>query len=207
MDCIVCLKPLIKNQKKMCSISCRTEYLRQINTGRVSPFKGMTNRYTEDQKRQIGDAQRGKPKSADFIQKCSDRRKGKPSFMLGKKHTEASKQKMSEKHRGEDGPHWKGKYSTGANKIQYSVNLRREKFGFTKELFDTTLAAQAGCCAICGILLNDGVPTHAACADHCHVTNTPRGILCKHCNSMLGQAKDNIESLQKAIEYLEKYST
>ncbi len=38
--------------------------------------------------------------------------------------------------------------------------------------------------------------------DHCHKTNIIRGLLCSACNSMLGQAKDNISILQEGINYL-----
>ena len=42
--------------------------------------------------------------------------------------------------------------------------------------------------------------------DHCHKTNLTRGLLCTPCNVMLGLARDNIEVLEQAIDYLEKYS-
>lgn len=39
--------------------------------------------------------------------------------------------------------------------------------------------------------------------DHCHNTNKVRGILCHNCNLALGNFKDNIEFLSKAIKYLQ----
>lgn len=42
--------------------------------------------------------------------------------------------------------------------------------------------------------------------DHCHTTGKVRGILCHHCNLMLGNAKDNTFVLSNAIKYLEKYN-
>ncbi len=38
--------------------------------------------------------------------------------------------------------------------------------------------------------------------DHCHTTKKIRGLLCFKCNMMLGYAKDNVDTLQSAIEYL-----
>jgi len=38
--------------------------------------------------------------------------------------------------------------------------------------------------------------------DHCHDTGVIRGLLCASCNFILGLAKDNTETLQKAIQYL-----
>jgi hypothetical protein len=38
--------------------------------------------------------------------------------------------------------------------------------------------------------------------DHCHKTNTVRGLLCNDCNSGIGSLKEDIELIQTAIEYL-----
>lgn len=38
--------------------------------------------------------------------------------------------------------------------------------------------------------------------DHCHETGTIRGVLCQKCNVGIGQLGDNLEGLQKAIQYL-----
>lgn len=39
-------------------------------------------------------------------------------------------------------------------------------------------------------------------ADHCHNKNIPRGILCRQCNLLLGNAKDEVVILASAINYL-----
>lgn len=38
--------------------------------------------------------------------------------------------------------------------------------------------------------------------DHCHETNDIRGLLCGNCNTGIGQMKDDVDKLQKAIDYL-----
>jgi len=38
--------------------------------------------------------------------------------------------------------------------------------------------------------------------DHCHQTGRIRGVVCTHCNWLLGHAKDNPDVLAQAIEYL-----
>lgn len=38
--------------------------------------------------------------------------------------------------------------------------------------------------------------------DHDHKVNEARGFICGTCNTLLGMAKDNIERLERAIEYL-----
>jgi len=40
------------------------------------------------------------------------------------------------------------------------------------------------------------------CLDHCHQTESFRGWLCHRCNRALGGFNDDIETLQRAIEYL-----
>jgi len=51
----------------------------------------------------------------------------------------------------------------------------------------------------------EGSETASAWAiDHCHETNTFRGWLCHKCNRGIGTFDDNIQILQKAINYLER---
>lgn len=40
--------------------------------------------------------------------------------------------------------------------------------------------------------------------DHCHATGIVRGVLCRGCNHMLGEAMDRPEILARAIEYLKR---
>ena len=42
--------------------------------------------------------------------------------------------------------------------------------------------------------------------DHCHETGKVRGLLCQLCNTMIGNAKDNILVLQAGIDYLSSKS-
>lgn len=51
-------------------------------------------------------------------------------------------------------------------------------------------------CAICG---DEGVKL---VVDHCHDTNKVRGLLCYRCNTLLGQARDDISILLSAVIYL-----
>lgn len=78
-------------------------------------------------------------------------------------------------------------------------NLRR--IGFTFKLFNQALNIQNNKCAICSIDFRT-LPKKSIHADHCHITNKPRGILCQNCNSGLGHFFDSIPSLKGAIEYL-----
>lgn len=67
-----------------------------------------------------------------------------------------------------------------------------------KTFYEEKLISQECHCAICG-----GTESKdRLCLDHCHTTNKMRGLLCKHCNFILGLAKDNPDILQRAAEYL-----
>ena len=81
----------------------------------------------------------------------------------------------------------------------WSARNRERATGFSPELFNAVLKYQKQTCAICGKRLCLGKHTHA---DHCHAKNQPRGVLCRPCNTGLGNFADNPETLQRAIEYL-----
>ena len=89
------------------------------------------------------------------------------------------------------------------HKKEYNkARSRLYKTGFTKEEYETKLEEQNYRCAICKSETHNGINW---CADHCHSTGTKRGVLCYKCNVGLGYFKDNVESLENAIMYLNKY--
>lgn len=47
---------------------------------------------------------------------------------------------------------------------------------------------------------------HACCPGDTTCGNCIRGLLCRDCNLMIGHAKDNLDTLKKAVEYLETTS-
>jgi hypothetical protein len=75
----------------------------------------------------------------------------------------------------------------------------KSKFGLDSETFDKMLTEQSGRCIICSSQM-DG--PRDPCVDHCHSEGHVRGLLCWSCNIGLGHFKDNIASLEKAIDYL-----
>lgn len=71
------------------------------------------------------------------------------------------------------------------------------------------LESQGGVCAICGLLPQGKAngqarPDHLPNlhVDHCHKQGHVRGLLCSNCNTLLGLAKDDPETLLRAIRYL-----
>ena len=83
-----------------------------------------------------------------------------------------------------------------------NANNRMLRCGFSQELVDTLLIKQANCCAICGVSFEE----RRMVADHCHLTNTPRGLLCHHCNIIDGMITrigiDPVEFAHKLTSYL-----
>lgn len=61
---------------------------------------------------------------------------------------------------------------------------------------------QNNSCAICG--KHESELEKSLCTDHSHFTGEVRGLLCDRCNKTIGQFEDNVELLQKAIDYLNK---
>ena len=84
-----------------------------------------------------------------------------------------------------------------------NYNLKR-KYNITLEEYNKLLELQHYRCAICVELFED---THAfICLDHSHKTGKQRGLICRRCNLILGNCKDSIKILKRAIVYLKKYS-
>jgi hypothetical protein len=82
---------------------------------------------------------------------------------------------------------------------QCLANSLRRKYGLTVSGREAMLAEQGGACVICRSSIWGKLGPHI---DHDHKTGRVRGILCHHCNHMLGYARDNIVIMEAAIAYL-----
>ena len=79
---------------------------------------------------------------------------------------------------------------------------RLKKYGLTIEDFENMLESQGGLCAICG-KDNNGKTFHV---DHNHDTGKVRQLLCNACNIGLRSLQDDIEIVEKALNYLRKHN-
>lgn len=59
---------------------------------------------------------------------------------------------------------------------------RKLRTGFDEKLVATLVLKQGNRCAICQVSFDE----RQMHADHCHDTNRPRGLLCRHCNNIDG---------------------
>jgi hypothetical protein len=70
------------------------------------------------------------------------------------------------------------------------------EYGLSPEALQDLVQLQGGLCALC----RERPAEHV---DHDHVVGTVRGVLCFPCNAALGQLKDRVDLLHRAIDYLE----
>ena len=109
------------------------------------------------------------------------------------------------------------KYAT-TYAVKYPIKVEeknfRTKIFFLKKLdlsfseFKKLLIKQNFLCALCKkpetLKHQSGTP-RLLCIDHNHKTGAVRGLLCQKCNSGLGFFNDDIDLLEKAVLYLQKY--
>ena len=100
---------------------------------------------------------------------------------------------------------------TKANPERHKKSLRnrmlKSRYGISLKEYNTMCEQQEHKCAICGCTKeNNNGGIHHLAVDHCHTTGAIRGILCSNCNRGLGLLGDNIESVRKAMAYLEKHN-
>lgn len=102
--------------------------------------------------------------------------------------------------------HWKRRHGNSAafDPVDAKAFERLHRvYGLSRTGYQSMLASQGGCCAIC---MDDapGGGRRMWCVDHDHATGEVRGLLCVRCNAGLGHFRDNPRLLAYAIEYLRR---
>jgi len=99
------------------------------------------------------------------------------------------------------------RYRQNAEKLrEIKLNSHyKYKYGITRADRDRMLAEQNGLCRICGKPPRPGHRGDRLQVDHCHTTKQVRGLLCGHCNTMIGLAGEDPKVLLAAVEYLAQY--
>ena len=129
-----------------------------------------------------------------------------------RRHYQANKEKYAARNRAyyqmrkewfqRYGREWRRKKGSGYNKNR----ILKSKFGITLAQFQAMSTAQNNVCAICK--LPEWKPGRwgkmSLAVDHCHATNTVRGLLCNRCNQAIGQFNDDPELLEAAVIYLRR---
>lgn len=89
------------------------------------------------------------------------------------------------------------------NPNQEKFRQIKNKYNLTPDQFNELKTKQEGLCAICRKPNESG---RELTVDHDHKTKKVRELLCVKCNFILGNCDDNIEILQKLINYIIKHS-
>ncbi len=76
----------------------------------------------------------------------------------------------------------------------------KKNYGIAIEDYEALVTAQDGKCAICG-------KRKTLCVDHDHATGEVRSLLCRWCNTMLGDADDDPSILMAGALYIEEHSS
>jgi hypothetical protein len=91
------------------------------------------------------------------------------------------------------------------SKKWYAANRDKKRlsvYGLSVDKYNLIYEAQDGRCAICHVHQYElNKPLYV---DHNHDTGEVRGLLCHHCNIILGHAGDNIGVLLDAVAYLRR---
>jgi len=78
----------------------------------------------------------------------------------------------------------------------------RRRYGITGADADALIEQQGGICPLCQEVPRDKLKNKWH-VDHDHETGRIRGMLCHHCNTALGNFRDDVKILARAIKYLE----
>lgn len=133
-----------------------------------------------------------------------DRKKGIPVPDL---HTPESKKRAGRRYRR------RHRASINAHRREWRKNnpekvltaRLREKYRISLDHFKFLLEVQNNRCALCSAPLHSNLGRNGFVVDHSHQTGKVRGLLCRPCNNVLGQARDNPEVLRKAAIYVESH--
>ncbi len=131
----------------------------------------------------------------DFVRnaRCKDGRKNycKPCH-------NAAQRAHALKRRTEDPDQWK--------LFRWEKHIK-SAYGLTPQDYWGMAEAQEYKCSICGTRDNFVAKEPSRLyVDHCHNTGKVRSLLCYHCNTLLGMCKEEINILEKAIDYLNQHN-
>ena len=91
------------------------------------------------------------------------------------------------------------------NKEQVAKSGRKKwlrHYGLTEDAYDAMFLAQNGVCFLC-----EQSDKQRLSIDHNHSTGKVRKLLCKKCNAGLGNFKEKISVMERAIQYLKDHQS
>lgn len=124
-----------------------------------------------------------------------------------------NQQELLEKHRKHNKEYYlknkdkKRIYDSKRYKIDpviYRDRRLKQLYGINTEQYNQMFVDQNGACAICGG--NQRRKGWSLCVDHNHITGKIRSLLCFRCNFAIGQFRDDMQLVQKSLNYLKKHN-
>lgn len=88
---------------------------------------------------------------------------------------------------------YKSYYHANSNNMKSAK--RKHLYGLSEQEYQNMLLAQDNKCAAC----HDATKL---VVDHCHTTGKIRGLLCRKCNTALGQLDDSKDKVVSLLEYI-----
>ena len=115
--------------------------------------------------------------------------------------------RKKESHRGkEENRLYQIKYRNSIHgKRKIKDRILQKRYNVTLEQYDALYDQQQGKCAICG-KIEESKRYNFLVVDHCHHTQKVRGLLCNLCNRALGLFGDDVETIRKAVKYMDGFS-
>jgi hypothetical protein len=94
------------------------------------------------------------------------------------------------------------------NREKRKIASRKHDHGMLPDNFNRLWQEQEGLCAICHqpLVRPDIDHDHSCCQGRKSCGKCNRGLLCRPCNTFIGLAKESLEILKNAIQYLEKWN-
>ncbi len=88
-------------------------------------------------------------------------------------------------------------------KLQALSKQFKLKYNITIADYENLHKKQNGMCSICKKHFDLGAKgNHRLHVDHCHKTNRVRGLLCFHCNTLIGRIENNLNKMKRICNYL-----
>lgn len=101
------------------------------------------------------------------------------------------------------------KYFREANPLEARERNYKHKFNLTLEEYEAKLKSQNHVCAICEqfetVKYKSTDIVKNLAVDHCHITGKIRKLLCSKCNLFVGKLEDNLNQIDKFINYVKEH--
>src|SRR5262245_1472158 len=151
------------------------------------------------EQRGAGNARRRQQRAQDADQRAKDNARRRAYYQANRQELRERAKAYYHAHREEIAKRHSAYYQArkDANDPSHRGGELRRRYGLSAAEYEALLDKQGGVCAICRKRSKERL-----CVDHCHLTGTIRGLLCRKCNTALGYLKDDQASLVAALAYL-----